>query len=810
MENERVYDVFSATEQSESAAFLGWTQKLKFDRSFTAKLSLADDKVKGFYTEIASALLAYDRVRSRTGWSGVSFSVGRERVAFIAVTGKTLCVYLAPFTEELPSSRYKAKDVSSVKARAKTPLLWKIKSDGAKNYVLRRIEDYAKNAGWKKREVGQEEMPFAAPKIDSFQNLITRGLIRIVRNGVIDRAKKSALPRAETNGAYADTVDTLQSILERHGAYDEILSLFSDGEGKASLSQKQILRCVDEIWVNAVEDCLSALDELIRNPNHFIAESEDVLPIEKTKRISGRSIAHLCRHTDYVSVGRNGDITPTKMLNVFREDSLLTYENKFLNTLVYRLYAFVDKRYKIAREYGADETLSEFVFENAFTHGDGKGKVKISVEYSERNLNADVKNGLLGTGLWKRVERLHDIVGSYMQSSFVKAMEKNFVHPPILRTNAILKNKYFRECLALWEFIERYDDAGYGITVEEKSQEISDEYVRTAYAGAAMQYLLFRKALDDDFEDEDEPSYIRPEFTVAERQREEFEEKFFDESFDGEIEDDVTFALRVALAADEQTPSDTTGVTFMQRTFHARLRTADEGTKASFVELANALLRYERVKMRQSKKYAAFSVGRRTIAKITVSEKTVKLYLALNETPNKYHAYSVADKKAFEDTPVCLRVRGSRSLGYAKRLIAELAEELSLQTAENAPQTTVADYPTESLAEMLQKGWVSFSRRSSFPSAKAFGKEKNARLDRYAEETRRNAVQPTKPQPLPATEKNERYEPSENARAVARDIGDLIRPTGNYERPTEYGVDDASGFMSDERERANADNGENV
>lgn len=30
--------------------------------------------------------------------------------------------------------------------------------------------------------------------------------------------------------------------------------------------------------------------------------------------------------------------------------------------------------------------------------------------------------------------------------SFVKSMDRNFVRPPIMRTNAIIKNKYFREC----------------------------------------------------------------------------------------------------------------------------------------------------------------------------------------------------------------------------------------------------------------------------------------------------------------------------------------------------------------------------
>lgn len=140
--------------------------------------------------------------------------------------------------------------------------------------------------------------------------------------------------------------------------------------------------------------------------------------------------------------------------------------------------SFIGKRAKIAEEAGADEKLENFEFESAFEHGEGRGRIKIEVEYSERNTEETARKPFLGTGLWHRVQRLNEIVSGYMQSSFVKAMDKNYIRPPVMRTNAILKNKYFNECLALWEFIESYEDAGYGITVSETVKDIPDEYVK--------------------------------------------------------------------------------------------------------------------------------------------------------------------------------------------------------------------------------------------------------------------------------------------------------------------------------------------
>ena len=68
-----------------------------------------------------------------------------------------------------------------------------------------------------------------------------------------------------------------------------------------------------------------------------------------------------------IRMNDNGEVTPMKMLNVFREDSLMTYENKFLNTLVNRLYMFVSRRYNVAKTKGVDEETETLEFENNVT-----------------------------------------------------------------------------------------------------------------------------------------------------------------------------------------------------------------------------------------------------------------------------------------------------------------------------------------------------------------------------------------------------------------------------------------------------------
>ena len=305
------------------------------------------------------------------------------------------------------------------------------------------------------------------------------------------KEEKPSHPK-HTDRAYADTVEVTKELLSRHDDYAAIMGALGDGEASVRVTDRYVVRAIDELWVRTIEDSLFAIDEIIRHPTGYIAETEEVLPIEMTKKVTGRSIVHLAQHSDYISKDEDDRLTPTKLLNVFREDSLLTYENKFINTLLSRLAFFIDRRYEVWTRRGADERVRRTEFCNRFELGDTRGKVTVTVEMSEQTENdGGVRNTTYDTDLFRRVSRLHGIAESYMKSPFVRNMGKNYVHPPILRTNVILKNKYFRQCLALWEFIESYEDAGYGLLVEEKAVHVSHKYLRELYEGAAMQYLLF-------------------------------------------------------------------------------------------------------------------------------------------------------------------------------------------------------------------------------------------------------------------------------------------------------------------------------
>ena len=477
-----------------------WMKKIKYSRSFTAKLILSEKDVKARYAVLATELLSYEKVSSRSRWSGASFSCGRRPIAKLTFSGKTLCVYLAVDPAEFQTGKYKAKDCGETKKYAQTPARFRLRSDGSLRAALSAIAKAASEMGLVKRKdplVPVTERDF--PK-ESIRSLIARGLIKeITQKKVLVRTYREEttepLPEATSDDAYQDSVLKTSALIARHDAFVKMTGLLEGEDFSATFNRKFLIDTIDESWVAAIEDTLPALDEVLRTPTHFIEENEELLPIERTKKVTIRSIQHLCQHTGLISRIENGVVIPSKLLNVFRDDSMMTYENKFLNTLLYRLYEFVGSRYEAAKE-GANRKVTELTAEGKFTEGEEAfGKIKVTMELSEVNEDKGGKNYAYQTDLFKRAERIYEIVRDYQGSVFSIAMGNVFIRPPVMRTNAILKNKNMRQCLELWDFIESYEDQG-GVVSDTEDIELTEDFINHIKGELCEQYLAFKQNAD--------------------------------------------------------------------------------------------------------------------------------------------------------------------------------------------------------------------------------------------------------------------------------------------------------------------------
>lgn len=308
--------------------------------------------------------------------------------------------------------------------------------------------------------------------------------------------------REEYEGVYRDTMYFVDAIVKDYDFYSDILGMIRGGSSEIEVKSRLIKKTVDESWIAAVEEALPALDMAVRSPGRFLQEKEKVLPIELTKTISSRSLRHLAQHTDYISDYDGDNITPSKLLNVFRDETMLTYENKFLNTLIHRLYEFVDKRYRQMFGDASEESTVKLEIKSKFDTGNAQGRFIFGIEldepaFVEKEKTQDEENANEPTeGILERVKKIHLASLMYIKSDFCASMGTSFVRPPIVRTNALLKNKYLRQCLALWEFIQGYSKIGCKIDIEESAKQPNDSYVKQLYSMLALQYVMFRYNMD--------------------------------------------------------------------------------------------------------------------------------------------------------------------------------------------------------------------------------------------------------------------------------------------------------------------------
>lgn len=303
----------------------------------------------------------------------------------------------------------------------------------------------------------------------------------------------------KVNEAYSEWFEKFKDCtdqLDSDRLYESFRSSLSHSRSTIALNRRILEKDIDVSWVESIETGLVSIDNVIRNPSKTIINVEEVVPIALSKKITVDSVKHLAQHTDLIqSVDpETGKITPSKVLNIHKEESYLTYENKFVNTLIDRLFIFVNKRYEKLKAVSSSEEVFAMEYNTAFESGSGrKMKMTLNIETSD-SLEAADENG---STLWDRVEKIRRIVEGYKSSPFCQQMGQNYIRPPVMRTNAIMKNVDLKACLVLWQFIEGYDKTGYEINVSDSAQKPDKEYVENLYDLSALNLLLFRSFTQD-------------------------------------------------------------------------------------------------------------------------------------------------------------------------------------------------------------------------------------------------------------------------------------------------------------------------
>ena len=279
--------------------------------------------------------------------------------------------------------------------------------------------------------------------------------------------------------------------------YQYFYNLLETSNNYFDFSYVRLVKTVDEKWVEEIEKALSSLQYVILNPRKFIEEEREVVNIAIARNISTESVRHLLQHSNLIDEYReDGTVIPNRILNVYKEESLNTYENRFICTLVAELQFFINKRFNEIFQATKDE-LGAYLEMNSKVDNytetvDYKLQIKI------RDKQSDKVNEQKNADIFARIIEIHRIVNTMAGSEFITNMRRfPAVKHPIVKTNAIKKNQEYKKCYDLWNFIHAYTQVGVQVNLVKQDPNISRAFEKDIYDSFVWNYAMLHNYMED-------------------------------------------------------------------------------------------------------------------------------------------------------------------------------------------------------------------------------------------------------------------------------------------------------------------------
>ena len=204
------------------------TRRAKPRYTFDLKLRLADENVKGFYSDIKNALLSYG-MHSRMSRHKENFNKGRNQIARMAINGKTLKVYLAIDPNTLDPKIYHHKDVSDKKGVADLPTMINVRSGLAVRKIKALIDRIAEELVIKPKKY--EPVDFAKDlTLDGFTTVERKGYGYMVKDAAT-RAQADEIPDDFATNAveYIYAEKRAERFIKTKVTLDQLEDKFEDG-----------------------------------------------------------------------------------------------------------------------------------------------------------------------------------------------------------------------------------------------------------------------------------------------------------------------------------------------------------------------------------------------------------------------------------------------------------------------------------------------------------------------------------------------------------------------------------------------------
>lgn len=268
------------------------------------------------------------------------------------------------------------------------------------------------------------------------------------------------------------------SDLKRLSALGRIVQ---SGNNKFLFEEIKEQRKFDLRWIDTLENLLPHVERAASNTRESIKVEQEVVAIEKVQRVDASSIRHLAAHSNLVrEITETGEVIPSQLLTSFKVADYGIYENRFLKTLINRVYRYLTIRHQAIQKNYASYLRRELEIDSKFKYRDENITISIQLE-GRQDIDLEA-GGQSYEQIMARIERLLLMVKGLKYSRFMRYMEtEKEIRPPIFKTNVILKNVDFIAAYNLWTFIDRETSLNFEIDHRARKLDINASFQNDVY-----------------------------------------------------------------------------------------------------------------------------------------------------------------------------------------------------------------------------------------------------------------------------------------------------------------------------------------
>ena len=260
-------------------------------------------------------------------------------------------------------------------------------------------------------------------------------------------------------------------------------------------------------WIEMMAFTIPYLDNILRKPNRFIVNEEEIVKIEQAKKVSVETIKHLSKNTNFIQTvdKETGDVTPSKLLNVRKEETYNTYENRLVFTLIQNMNRFIKKKKENLTKIGPEsenntEEKDNKMLEYSATSTVEDEQIEVNLSLNSKLVPNSGKDTEELSTIIAQIDEIEKKIQGLQSTEVYKTLAKEHVlevREPVKKTNVILKNVNFQYAMKLWDYLrDNFEDKD--TSTEEQKDYMDNGNLKKMVDETFLLHYLTMQTLDND------------------------------------------------------------------------------------------------------------------------------------------------------------------------------------------------------------------------------------------------------------------------------------------------------------------------